>query len=266
MKITSIPKISILLINARLCRLSFQSDFSLPAVFNLLSPMARAAQYLNAPPANCSVHFPLMLLTLLGLSFSISTRQTQIVNCLRQQIGKPWVWGATGPDSLDCFGLSQYCHRQAGVTIPRTAALQHSGAMLSFCSSAEPGDLIFFKQPDETSVSHVATFTTSTSVVQGSNPETPINEYTNILANTYWGPRVVSCGRYWSSYIAGANGTEAEAGDGAAGAGAGGKTLPIVAGVVGAVVIAAVGIAVAVLRGRRRKETKREAISASLIA
>jgi hypothetical protein len=137
--------------------------------------------------------------------------------------------------------------------------------MLSFCSSAEPGDLIFFKQPEETSVSHVATFTTSTSVVQGSNPETPINEYTNILSNTYWGPRVVSCGRYWNSYIAGANGTT-EAGDGAVGAGDG-NTLAVVVGVVGAVVIAGVAIAVAlVLRGRRRKEVKREAISESLLA
>jgi peptidoglycan DL-endopeptidase CwlO len=61
------------------------------------------------------------------------------------QLGKPYVWGATGPDSYDCSGLVQAAWASAGVSIPRVtydqwAALPHISA-----SSIQPGDLLFYE-------------------------------------------------------------------------------------------------------------------------
>lgn len=38
---------------------------------------------------------------------------SSVVACAREQIGKPYVWGAEGPNSFDCSGLVTYCYRQA---------------------------------------------------------------------------------------------------------------------------------------------------------
>ena len=39
----------------------------------------------------------------------------------RAQLGKPYVWGGTGPDGYDCSGLVMMAYQAAGVTIPRTS-------------------------------------------------------------------------------------------------------------------------------------------------
>ncbi|WP_280442710.1 DUF4226 domain-containing protein [Nocardia brasiliensis] len=59
------------------------------------------------------------------------------------QIGKPYVWGAEGPNSFDCSGLMQYSARAAGVQIPRTAALQYQQLPKVAPGDIRPGDLIF---------------------------------------------------------------------------------------------------------------------------
>ena len=60
----------------------------------------------------------------------------------RAQLGKPYVYGATGPDAFDCSGLVQAAWADAGVQIPRTSEQQW--ADLPHVSSPEPGDLVFY--------------------------------------------------------------------------------------------------------------------------
>ncbi|MET9440033.1 NlpC/P60 family protein [Streptomyces sp. NPDC006610] len=62
----------------------------------------------------------------------------------RAQIGKPYVWGATGPGSYDCSGLTQAAWKAAGVTLPRTTYDQVNAGTTVPLSSARPGDLVFF--------------------------------------------------------------------------------------------------------------------------
>jgi cell wall-associated NlpC family hydrolase len=69
------------------------------------------------------------------------------------QLGKPYQWGATGPDSFDCSGLAQAAWAAAGVAIPRDtyeqwAALPHIAA-----SAIQPGDLLYYD-----GVGHVAMY------------------------------------------------------------------------------------------------------------
>jgi hypothetical protein len=65
------------------------------------------------------------------------------------QLGKPYVWGAAGPESFDCSGLVQTAFAQAGVSLPRTTFDQVDvGTPIYVASQALPGDLVFFTGSD----------------------------------------------------------------------------------------------------------------------
>ena len=59
------------------------------------------------------------------------------------QRGKPYRWGAEGPDAFDCSGLTWAAWRAAGVTIPRTAAGQLAG-LPRVRGRLQPGDLVIY--------------------------------------------------------------------------------------------------------------------------
>ncbi|MFB8181663.1 NlpC/P60 family protein [Streptomyces sp. NPDC055966] len=63
----------------------------------------------------------------------------------QSQIGKPYVYGATGTASYDCSGLTSWAYAQAGVSIPRTSQEQATiGTRISSMSDLQVGDLVFF--------------------------------------------------------------------------------------------------------------------------
>ncbi|MEU4574627.1 C40 family peptidase [Nonomuraea sp. NPDC023979] len=65
------------------------------------------------------------------------------------QLGKPYVWGAEGPDSFDCSGLTMRAFQAAGISIPRVAADQWRYGPPIPNGQEQPGDLAFFRmQPD----------------------------------------------------------------------------------------------------------------------
>ena len=61
------------------------------------------------------------------------------------QIGVPYVWGGESPGrGFDCSGLTQWAWRQAGVSLPRTAAAQYGAIAHVPLSDLQPGDLLFW--------------------------------------------------------------------------------------------------------------------------
>ncbi len=67
-----------------------------------------------------------------------------IVEAAKSKLGCPYVWGATGPNSFDCSGLTQWCYNQVGISIPRTTGAQKSGAKKVVpVSEARVGDILF---------------------------------------------------------------------------------------------------------------------------
>ncbi|MFC0555070.1 C40 family peptidase [Planotetraspora thailandica] len=91
----------------------------------------------------------------------MSADQIQVaLQAAQSKLGRPYVWGAEGPDSFDCSGLVQWAFGQAGVRMPRVAAQQWATGPQIPLSQARPGDLIFWRN-DPTNpgyISHVAIY------------------------------------------------------------------------------------------------------------
>ncbi|MEU2613792.1 C40 family peptidase [Micromonospora sp. NPDC007271] len=60
------------------------------------------------------------------------------------QVGDPYVWGATGPNSFDCSGLTQYAYKAAGIYLTHFTGAQWREGKAVSRSEARPGDLVFF--------------------------------------------------------------------------------------------------------------------------
>ena len=72
----------------------------------------------------------------------------QILAWVEAQLGKPYLWGATGPDAYDCSGLAMMAYRAAGITIPRISQAQWTYGRQIPAGQVQPGDLVFFAGAD----------------------------------------------------------------------------------------------------------------------
>lgn len=86
------------------------------------------------------------------------------------QIGKPYEWGAEGPDSFDCSGLTSRAWARAGLTIPRTSQEQWSELPQVSLRELRPGDLVVYF-PKAT---HVAIYLGDGMVIQAPRPGTEV--------------------------------------------------------------------------------------------
>ncbi len=69
---------------------------------------------------------------------------SRAIAAARSRLGAPYVWGATGPSTFDCSGLTQWAYRQAGLVIPRTSRQQYAGLPHVPLDQLAPGDLVFY--------------------------------------------------------------------------------------------------------------------------
>ena len=74
------------------------------------------------------------------------------VNVAMAQLGKPYAWGATGPGSFDCSGLTSFAYRAAGITLPRTTGGQAQVGAPAARANLQPGDLVFFYNGDHVGI------------------------------------------------------------------------------------------------------------------
>ncbi|MFF3688407.1 NlpC/P60 family protein [Streptomyces sp. NPDC002187] len=84
----------------------------------------------------------------------------------RSAIGRPYVWGASGPSGFDCSGLVQWSYAQAGVGLPRTSQAQANAGRRVPLSEARPGDIVTYRSD----ASHVALYVGNGRVVHAPYP------------------------------------------------------------------------------------------------
>ncbi|MEW1753749.1 C40 family peptidase [Streptomyces angustmyceticus] len=90
----------------------------------------------------------------------------------RAQMGKPYVWGATGPSSYDCSGLTQAAWKAAGVSLPRTTWDQVKVGQRVATKDLKPGDLVFFYDD----ISHVGMYIGGGKMIHAPHPGANVRE------------------------------------------------------------------------------------------
>ena len=103
---------------------------------------------------------------------SYATKAEKALAFARAQIGKPYVWGATGPGSYDCSGLTQAAWKAAGVSLPRTTYDQVNAGTTVSLADARPGDLIFFYDD----ISHVGIYIGNGMMIHAPKPGAYVRE------------------------------------------------------------------------------------------
>jgi cell wall-associated NlpC family hydrolase len=90
--------------------------------------------------------------------FASSATAEDVVDRAARLIGRPYVWGAEGPDSFDCSGLTQYVYQQVGIDLPRRA-IHQSQFGDAVGRGIQRGDLLFFANDSRRSlVTHVGIY------------------------------------------------------------------------------------------------------------
>lgn len=97
---------------------------------------------------------------------AVNTAASRAVAYALAQVGKPYVYGGTGPYSYDCSGLTQSAWRAAGVSIPRTSQSQWNALTRVSVSEALPGDIVVYYG----GASHVALYIGGGKIVEAPRP------------------------------------------------------------------------------------------------
>ncbi|MGW6457616.1 NlpC/P60 family protein, partial [Streptomyces sp. NPDC055078] len=103
---------------------------------------------------------------------SYGAKADKVLAFARGQLGKPYVWGATGPGSYDCSGLTQAAWRAAGVDLPRTTWDQVKIGQRVAAEDLLPGDLVFFYDD----ISHVGLYIGGGKMIHAPKPGTNVRE------------------------------------------------------------------------------------------
>ncbi|WP_406093480.1 NlpC/P60 family protein [Streptomyces sp. NBC_01013] len=105
-----------------------------------------------------------------GSAQAPNARAAEAVAFAYTALGKPYVWGATGPSSFDCSGLTQAAYRSAGVSLPRTTYTQINAGRRVSRSELAPGDLVFFYS----GISHVGLYIGNGQMIHAPRPGAPV--------------------------------------------------------------------------------------------
>jgi cell wall-associated NlpC family hydrolase len=95
-----------------------------------------------------------------------SGRAKIAIDAALAQLGDSYVWGAAGPNSFDCSGLTMYAWGKAGVSLSHSSKAQASEGRRVSKSELMPGDLVFFFQP----ISHVGIYLGNGRIVHAPRP------------------------------------------------------------------------------------------------
>ena len=118
--------------------------------------------------------------------FTLPASATDAVGIAAGLIGKPYVWGAEGPRSFDCSGLTQYVNQQVGIDLPRRAISQSQ--IGDAARRLRRGDLVFFSTDEQRSlVTHVGIYEGGGRMINASKRHGRVRR--DDLSEEYWADR-----------------------------------------------------------------------------
>ena len=125
---------------------------------------------------------------------SSSGGNSKLVELAKSKLGCKYVWGATGANTFDCSGLTYWCHKQIGISIPRTSLEQSRSGKSVSKSDLQAGDLVFFKTTSAP-VGHVGMYVGNGQFIHAPNKSKPVKY--DSLSSSYYSSRYVNARRYW---------------------------------------------------------------------
>lgn len=112
-----------------------------------------------------------------GLALPGNPAAAKAIQFALAQLGKPYLWGGTGPNAFDCSGLMLRAYQAGGITLDRVAADQYrDGAMLPV-RTAQPGDLLFwgYDPSNPITIHHVAMYLGNGKMVEAQQDGVPVH-------------------------------------------------------------------------------------------
>ena len=132
-----------------------------------------------------------LIISLFSLCLNVTWRH--VVDCARNQLGKPYVSGGKSPSvGFDCSGLAYFCHLP--LNIGYTPAAQASKKNIAV-SKRKAGDLLFFNCSGRT-ISHVAISLGGNNFIEAPFPGGRVRTHT--LNSGYCGGYIAKVSRYWT--------------------------------------------------------------------
>lgn len=106
-----------------------------------------------------------------------------VISIVKSQVGKPYVYGAAGPNSFDCSGLTYYAYKQAGIYLNRSSKAQASNGVYVSKDNLQPGDLVFFNSGTST-IRHVGIYVGDGQFIHSPSPGKSV-KYENLYSSYY---------------------------------------------------------------------------------
>ncbi len=121
-----------------------------------------------------------------------------VIYVAQQQLGKPYVYGASGTSKYDCSGLTLYCYRKVGVSLPHSAQMQgyNSGTKIEGLANMQRGDIVCMNTVSDSDLSdHVGIYMGNNKMIHASSGagEVIISDLSSGYYNRVfsWGRRVL---------------------------------------------------------------------------
>ena len=98
-----------------------------------------------------------------------NSKLNKVISTVKAQVGKPYVYGAAGPNSFDCSGLTYYSYKKAGIYLNRTSRDQAKNGKYVSKSNLKAGDLVFFNSGTN-SIKHVGMYVGNGKFIHSPSP------------------------------------------------------------------------------------------------
>lgn len=125
-----------------------------------------------------------------GYYITYKNKRELIVSYAYKFLGRPYVWGGSGPSVFDCSGFTAYVYKILGITLPHYTVSQASLGVHVSRDNLKPGDLVFFNTSSR--LSHVGIYVGNGKFIQassGSNKVIVSSLYQSYYNSRYAGAR-----------------------------------------------------------------------------